>query len=76
VDCSVCYGFKSQERIVEEVMKLKREFECYLVWMNKNENTSSGYKFISHVQMKSWAGKALETVNCYAFLKRRVIGAC
>jgi hypothetical protein len=25
---------------------------------------------ISRVQMKSWAGKALETVNCYAFLKR------
>jgi hypothetical protein len=31
---------------------------------------------ISSVQMKSWAGKALETVNCYAFLKRRLIGAC
>jgi hypothetical protein len=27
------------------------------------------------VQMKSWAGKALETVNCCAFLKRRLIGA-
>jgi hypothetical protein len=25
---------------------------------------------ISRVQMKSWAGKALETVNCCAFLKR------
>jgi hypothetical protein len=32
--------------------------------------------FISRVQMKSWAGKALETVNCCAFLKRRLIGAC
>jgi hypothetical protein len=31
---------------------------------------------ISSVQMKSWAGKALETVNCCAFLKRRLIGAC
>jgi hypothetical protein len=31
---------------------------------------------ISRVQMKSWAGKALETVNCCAFLKRRLIGAC
>jgi hypothetical protein len=31
---------------------------------------------ISHVQMKFWAGKALETVNCCAFLKRRLIGAC
>jgi hypothetical protein len=34
-----------------------------------NENVSS-------VQMKSWVGKALETVNCCAFLKRRLIGAC
>jgi hypothetical protein len=31
---------------------------------------------ISSVQMKPWAGKALETVNCCAFLKRRLIGAC
>jgi hypothetical protein len=31
---------------------------------------------ISRVQMKSWVGKALETVNCCAFLKRRLIGAC
>jgi hypothetical protein len=31
--------------------------------------------FLSRVQMKSWAGKALETVNCCAFLKRRLIGA-
>jgi hypothetical protein len=31
---------------------------------------------ISRVQMKSWAAKALETVNCCAFLKRRLIGAC
>jgi hypothetical protein len=30
---------------------------------------------ISRVQMKSWAGKALETVNCYAFLQRKLIGA-
>jgi hypothetical protein len=27
-------------------------------------------------QMKCWTGKALETVNCCAFLKRRLIGAC
>jgi hypothetical protein len=33
-------------------------------------------KVISRVQIKSWAGKALETVNCCAFLKRRLIGAC
>jgi hypothetical protein len=32
--------------------------------------------FISRVQMKSWAGKALITANCWAFLKRRLIGAC
>jgi hypothetical protein len=25
---------------------------------------------------ESWAGEALETVNCCAFLKRRLIGAC
>jgi hypothetical protein len=31
---------------------------------------------LSRVQMKSWAGKALETVNCCAFLKRRLFGAC
>jgi hypothetical protein len=29
---------------------------------------------ISRIQLKSWPGKALETVNC-AFLKRRLIGA-
>jgi hypothetical protein len=33
-------------------------------------------KLLARVQMKSWAGKALETVNCYAFLKRRLIGVC
>jgi hypothetical protein len=31
---------------------------------------------ISRVQMKSWAGKALESFNCCAFLKHRIIGAC
>jgi hypothetical protein len=31
---------------------------------------------ISRVQMKPWAGEALETVNCCAFLKRRLIGVC
>jgi hypothetical protein len=30
---------------------------------------------LSRVQIKSWSGKALETVNCCAFLKRRLIGA-
>jgi hypothetical protein len=30
---------------------------------------------ISRVQIKSWAEQALETVNCCAFLKRRLIGA-
>jgi hypothetical protein len=33
-------------------------------------------EIVSAVQMKSWAGKALETVNCCAFLKRRLIVAC
>jgi hypothetical protein len=32
--------------------------------------------FVSGVQMKSWAGKALEIVNCCGFLNRRLIGAC
>jgi hypothetical protein len=27
---------------------------------------------VSRVQRKSWAAKALETVNCCAFLKRKV----
>jgi hypothetical protein len=27
-------------------------------------------------QLQSWTGKALETVNRCAFLKRRLIGAC
>jgi hypothetical protein len=31
---------------------------------------------LSRVRMKSWARKALETVNCCAFLKRRLIGEC
>jgi hypothetical protein len=30
---------------------------------------------LSRVQIKSWAGKALETVNSFAFLKRRLIEA-
>jgi hypothetical protein len=34
------------------------------------------HKIVSRVQMKSWAGKALETVNYCAFLKRRLIRAC
>jgi hypothetical protein len=29
---------------------------------------------VLRVQLKSWAGKALETVNSCAFLKRRLIG--
>jgi hypothetical protein len=33
-------------------------------------------RLVSRVQMKSRAGKALETVNCCAFLKRRLTGAC
>jgi hypothetical protein len=32
--------------------------------------------FCKFYQMKSWAGEALETVNCFAFLKRRLVGAC
>jgi hypothetical protein len=32
--------------------------------------------FVSRVQIKSWVGKALETVNCFAFLKRKLIEAC
>jgi hypothetical protein len=28
---------------------------------------------ISGLQMKSWTGKALETVNCFAFLKCKLI---
>jgi hypothetical protein len=34
---------------------------------------------LSHVRMKSWAGKALETANCcvfFKFLKCRLVGAC
>jgi hypothetical protein len=50
----------------------------------RNDNSATGVtsqkntttKKISRVQMKSWTGKALETVNCCAFLKRRLIGAC
>jgi hypothetical protein len=30
-------------------------------------------QYISRVQMKSWAEKALETVNCCAFLKRSML---
>jgi hypothetical protein len=36
-------------------------------------------EIVSAVQMKSWAGKALETVNCFGFLKCKltvVIRAC
>jgi hypothetical protein len=41
-----------------------------------SRTTLKQIQLISRVQMKSWAGKALETVNCCAFLKRRLIGAC
>jgi hypothetical protein len=31
--------------------------------------TCGSIKNVSRVQMKSWAGKALDTLNCCAFLK-------
>jgi hypothetical protein len=31
---------------------------------------------VGKIFQKAWAGKTLETVNCCAFLKRRLIGAC
>jgi hypothetical protein len=44
--------------------------------VNNHSNKCSGPnlmdRIISSVQMKSWAGKALETVNCCAFLKCRL----
>jgi hypothetical protein len=37
-----------------------------------NPQTMDFLRHISRVQMKSWTGKALETVNSCAFLKRRL----
>jgi hypothetical protein len=37
------------------------------------EKKTTGF---NKIQIKSWTGKALETVNCCAFLKRRLSGAC
>jgi hypothetical protein len=31
---------------------------------------------LHHAFKKSWSGKALETVNCGAFLQRRLTGVC
>jgi hypothetical protein len=44
--------------------------------LGKTKENFSIVGVISRVQMKSWAGKALETVNCCAFLKRRLMGVC
>jgi hypothetical protein len=65
---------------------IKNPFEVFLVTSKKQGNgiieskvglySTKASSHISSVQMKSWAGKALETVNCCAFLKRRFIGAC
>jgi hypothetical protein len=33
------------------------------------KNSTYEYEYVSRVQIKSWAGKALETVNCCVFLK-------
>jgi hypothetical protein len=62
----VCFKNKVQMRY--KIITLQRNdktFFCTRIFAN-----------LSRVQMKSWAGKALETVNCCAFLKRRLIGAC
>jgi hypothetical protein len=50
---------------------VSQEGECFTYFEHLSLN-------LSRVQMKSWAGKALdmETVNCCAFLKHRLIGAC
>jgi hypothetical protein len=50
--------------------KKRNLFLLHYVFYKKKIDT------ISRVQMKSWAGEALETVSCCAFLKRRLIGAC
>jgi hypothetical protein len=59
-------------------MMTSRSLICLLE--NQNEGKLQKLLFwppqLSRVQMKSWAGEALETVNCYVFLKRRLIGAC
>jgi hypothetical protein len=69
---------KSKNYLGDEITK------CYL---NFREN-SGDYKMFERNcnnevcniarsnEILGWAGKALETVNCCAFLKRRLIGAC
>jgi hypothetical protein len=57
------------------ISKKRRKQDFYrAIW--KNNKSLRKCHILSRVQMKSWAGKALETVNCCAFLKRRLIGAC
>jgi hypothetical protein len=46
-------------------------FNCFIA----NRLSHCWSRCISRVQMKSWAGKALETVNCCAFLKRSLLTA-
>jgi hypothetical protein len=57
-------GYSELEKLVHYIRgSLKRKIKFFML-------------IISRVQIKSWAGKALETVNCCDFLKRRLIGAC
>jgi hypothetical protein len=55
---------------MKEICKRRERVEKKRV-REKNVNLLGRAKtIVSRVQMKSWAGKALETVNCCAFLKR------
>jgi metal-responsive CopG/Arc/MetJ family transcriptional regulator len=56
--------------------QLPHKFSYIVAILGHSHFESPNILSISRVQMKSWAGQALETVNCCAFLKRRLIGAC
>jgi hypothetical protein len=58
------------------MMTIKYGLHFFFFELTDNDGQNFLAGIVSGVQMKSWAGEALETVNCCAFLKRRLIGAC
>jgi hypothetical protein len=68
---------KEQLQVEKEINNKNSEWKCMgKIEVDANHNMNPRAIFISRVQMKFWAGEALETVNCCASLKRRLIGAC
>jgi hypothetical protein len=82
--CVVFTDKYSWKPFAEDKMKLssscKQKCKSYLILLKVTSSPDNNYctpskilKYIARdilgVQMKSWAGKTLETVNCFAFFK-------